>query len=88
MPNCFMLRCKVTDKPVNLQEVDDAMRVHFNAEPSATHWYRGWYDLIGFGFALGRTADELRAMFDDQPDLIQILDWITKHYTPDAWAER
>ncbi len=82
MPNCFMLTRKGEEQMTPLQQVDDEMRTHFGAPPSATEWYRGWYDTIGFGLAMGNDWDRLRELYEDAKPVI---DWLEANFTVDAW---
>lgn len=89
MANYFMLIPKGTDgKAEDLQDVDDKMRRHFGAEPSATEWYQNWYNTIGFGLSLGRSFPELKEHFKEFSDLVEVTDWLDSHYTVNAWAGR
>ena len=72
-------------KAVSLQSVDDAMRVHFGAEPDDINWYRGWYNSIGLLLALGKEWSEVLEAFPHNADIIA---WLQEHYTKDAWWSR
>ena len=88
MPNCFQLLERSTDNelvPVAFSHIDNRMRIHFDAPPDPINWYKHWYDLIGFGLALGRSWADLREAF---PDHVDIVNWLETNYTCDAWAER
>jgi hypothetical protein len=54
MPNCFQLICKKTNEPARLQSVDDEIWRFFNEEPDPNQWCLGWYNVIGFGIAMGK----------------------------------
>ena len=84
MPACFQLFPIGSDEPARFSVIDDAMRQHFGAPPDAERYYEGWYDIEGFGLALGRDWDDLRGLF---PERKPIIDWLEKHYTADAWTE-
>ena len=83
MPNCFQLLRNGT--PVNLVDVDKEMCKAFGAECDPDKWYRSWYNIIGFGLALGRTWDDLREI---DPEDVDVVDWLEANYTVKAWAER
>lgn len=85
MPACFQLIDKATNQPAYLQKVDDAMREAFNASPDAKHWYRQWYDCIGFSVATGKTLDQCREIFDHSLD--DVIDWIDLHYSTDCFYQ-
>ena len=86
MPNCFMLM--KNGKPVNLRDVDDAMREHFGAPPDDENWYCNWYNSIGILFSLGRTFEQIKEVFDeDDTETRGIIDWIEANYTVDSWYE-
>jgi hypothetical protein len=87
MPNCFALINKTTGERVKLQDVDDAMRVHFKAEPDPEHWFKYWYDTIGLAYAMGHSNAKIIELFDD-PEITEMVNWLDQHYTVDAWAER
>lgn len=86
MPACFQLFPKGSDEPARFSAIDDEMRKHFDAEPDAKNYYRHWYDIEGFGLAIGRTFDEMRKA-DTDGDRRDIIDWLDERYTADAWTE-
>ena len=99
MPNCFTLTRKGENAPASLQTIDDLMRVAFGEEPDPKRWLWGWYDVVGFGLALGRDWTQLREQYAEDPaesertntfhrQMLTVIDWLDEHYTTDAWAER
>lgn len=94
MPNCFGLRDRVTGQLALLAKVDDRMREAFGVKPHPTEWLYGWYDIIGFAFALGYDADRTELFINEefdgarQAELLRALTFITDHYTVEAWATR
>ena len=98
MPNCFTLTRKGESKPANLQEIDDEMRQAFCEEPDEVRWLWGWYDTIGFGLAMGRTWEQLREQFAEDPAesertnmfrrrMLAVIYWLETHYVFNAWTE-
>ena len=98
MPACFTLTRKGESTPSSLQHIDDEMRVEFGEEPDEIRWLWGWYDAVGFGLAMGRTWEQLREQFAEDPAesertnmfrrrMLAVIDWLDEHYTPNAWAE-
>ena len=98
MPNCFTLTREGESKPASLQAIDDEMRIAFGEEPDEERWLWGWYDTIGYGLAMGRTWEQLREQFAEDPAesertnmfrrrMLAVIDWLDEHYTPNAWAE-
>ncbi len=65
MPACFQLYPKGSNEPVILQRLDDEMCRHFGVEPDPDRWLGGWYDTIGFRFALGKSFDQIREQFKE-----------------------
>jgi len=80
MPACFQLIDKTTHQPAILNEVDNRMRVHFNAAPDMEYWYCNWYNCIGFMLATGSSLDKIREVYSDIPDLLSVLNWIEANF--------
>ena len=87
MPACFSLTKKGETKPAFLPEVDDEMREHFGAPADKENWFRGWYDTIGLGLAMGASSKRLRELLVDCDNLIEVLDWLEENYDIDSWYE-
>ncbi len=88
MPNYIQLFDKTTGKPVDFIEIDTLMCEHFNVEPNPEKWFRNWYNIHGLALAMGRSWDKIRDICGDDTVLIEITDWLEKHYQPDAWYQR
>lgn len=88
MAACFQLISKATGKAASLSMVDDLMREHFGAPPSADSWFDNWYNSIGFAIACGGTFDTCRTDYADSPLRLQIIDWLESRFTTDAWFGR
>ena len=90
MPACFQLFPKGSDEPARFSAIDDAMCAHFGVQPDAARYYRYWYDIEGFGLAMGRTFDDMRQRDEEAPpeeSRRAIIDWLDEHYTADSWTE-
>jgi hypothetical protein len=95
MPNCFSLTRKSNPEAgaVPLAQVDKEMCEHFNVPCNPVKYYQDWYNWLGYGFAMGRSFDDMRAYIKehDNPELmdhdLEIVDWMEANFTPDAWAE-
>jgi hypothetical protein len=85
MPACFTLTPIGTNEPAKLAAIDDAMCEAFGIEPDAERFHQGWVDCEGFALALGKDWDWMR---QEWPDRVAIIDWLAKHYTPDAFYTR
>ena len=99
MPACFTLTRKGESKPASLQAIDDEMRIEFGEEPDKKRWLWGWYNVVGFGLAMGRDWTQLREQFaeDSAEDeesvefccsMLRVIDWLEANFTANAWAER
>lgn len=99
MPNYYSLTRKSAPEggPVHAQQIDDEMRVHFGAPPSATEWFRQWKDYVGMYLAMGRTFEYLRNLpnYNNEPwpenlkrEWIEVIDWLDANFVADAWAGR
>ena len=90
MPNCFQLLDKASKKPAILSSVDDAMRKYFGAPEDKKHWYREWYDTVGFALATGYDWDGCRELLlnDDEAELGPVIDWLEERFEVNAWYER
>lgn len=85
MPNCF--RLWRDGKPVPLNKIDEELCAAFGEPVHETRYFRSWFDIIGFGIAMGNAlgSAELReAVPAHQHD---VLDWLEKNFTSDAWYE-
>ena len=103
MPQYFQLISKATGQPATFTDIDAAMCKHFGAECHEVNWHHHWYPLVmEWGVAFGKTFAEMkdihRTGFADLPaddiegrrgveHLLEIIDWLNEHYTPDAWAQ-
>ena len=98
MPACFTLTRKGESTPSSLQHIDDEMRIEFGEEPDEVLWLWGWYDTLGLALAMGRTWEQLREQFAEDPaeserinmsrrGMLVVIDWLDEHYIPNAWAE-
>lgn len=102
MPNCFQLTRKGYPSPAVLQSIDAELCQNLDLPFSEDKWACGWYDLIGFSLACGRTFDEIAdaikegCIKDNNEDirqrdrgyqLLRINHYLNEHYTTDAWAE-
>ena len=87
MPRCFALTKKGENEPTKLTAIDDEMRVAFGAPPDSSQWFRGWYNIIGLGLAVGKSFAQLKKLFNDDAELVAVIDYLAEHYTPDGWHE-
>jgi len=85
MPACFQLFKRGSDVPERFADVDDAICAHFGVTPDAERFYRSWYDIEGFGLAMGHDWDKLRTI---NPDRADIINWLEANYTTQAWYSR
>lgn len=88
MPNCFSLTRKTEPEkgPVNLQQIDDEMRVAFNQPPDAEHWYYCWYDCVGLPLACGKSFAWIKEQYDGDAEFLKVVQWLDDNFTVDAWA--
>ena len=88
MPNYFSLTPiglhAPGNTPDNLCDVDEALAKYLNVPVHPTKWCVAWYDIEGFGFALGCTWNELRS---DYPNRRHIIDWFEANYTVKSWYQ-
>jgi len=87
MPNCFTLTKKGETKPSTFVKIDEELCEFFNVRPHETNWFRGWYNSIGLGLAMGYSWDKMREMFKDNPKLLEIVNFLAKNYDSSAWYE-
>ena len=87
MPNYFKLHRD--GSLVHLIQVDEEMSRHFGEEPHPTKWFAGWYNSIGFYLAMGRSWDEIRAIYAedavDGPLAIEIINWLDANFQVNSW---
>ena len=84
MPNCFQLLRN--GNAVSLQQIDDEMRIAFNAPSSDSEWYLGWYDVIGLYLACGKDWDWIEQHLSDSR--IPVAKWLRENFQVACWAER
>ena len=77
----FKLNSKETGETIHPAKADDAMREFFGAEPDPSNWFEGWYDSIGFSFAVGKNFEEVRELWDFKA---HIIDFIQENYDVDC----
>jgi len=87
MPNCFTLTAIGENKPETLNAIDEHICKHFNVPIDDKKYYWGWYNTIGLALAMGKTWNEMFDIFEDDRTL-EIVTFLSEHYTPDAWCER
>ena len=86
MPVCFQLIDKTTMKPEKLAVVDNKLCAFLGVVPDPVNYYKGWYDGIGFGLALGKSWDELRQTFPSALG-VKIINWLEENYDVNAFRE-
>jgi len=89
MPNCFqLLRDGVA---VPLATIDEEMCRHFDEPCHPTRYCECWYDVIGYGLAMGQSFDQIRSQiksdFAEYPRLVEIADWIEQRFSVSSWSE-
>lgn len=87
MPNCFQLLSKETGKADSFCEIDEKLCANFDWPVDPVSYAYSWYDILGLGLACGRSFEDLRGYCTDEPELLQIIDWLDEHYTSDSWCE-
>jgi hypothetical protein len=99
VPNCFQLaRKSEPEKPIALSVIDEEMCQHFKVETDPIKYYLGWFDIIGFKLACGKSFIQIVASLaksmsempqykDDYLRLIEIALWLDENFTSNAWAE-
>ena len=81
----FTLTKKGEKEPSTFVAIDEAMCAHFGVTPDPDRYYRNWYNVEGFGLAMGHDWDKLRKINPDRKDII---DWLEENYISDAWHSR
>jgi len=89
MPNCFTLTRKSDPAagPVKLTLIDEELCAHLGVEVHPSNWCFGWYDIVGFALAMGKSFAEIREFCEDYEDLHPIIDYLDANFTTNAWAE-
>lgn len=74
MPNCFQLYRldNPTKTPVKFSQVDRELCAHLGVPCHDRHWHAGWYDVFGFGLAVGHSWEQMAIR--EQMNLDEILD--------------
>lgn len=84
MPNCFQLFPVGSTTPDKLSTVDEKLCSFLGDPVHPNNYCRMWYDIEGWGFAMGWTWDKMREVC---PERKNIIDWFEANYTVNAWAE-
>lgn len=90
MAACFQLIPKGTEIPEPLNYVDERICAQMG-EPVHPHkWVFNWHGVIGFKLALGDSWEKVKADLaeDGWPhskELLQVADWLEKHYEVRCW---
>lgn len=90
MTLCIQLVKKDRKTPSRMSMVDADICRHFNAEVNSKFYHEGWYDIIGYLLATGRTFEEVRARLVElefSQRLIDICDFLSENYIAQAWWE-
>ncbi len=87
MPHCFQLINRETGKADSFVEIDETICKYMDWPIDGDKFAFGWYDVIGLGLALGKSFDEIRRYYTDEPELLKIIDWLDQRYTSDAWYQ-
>lgn len=103
MPNCFQLfRIGSESKePESLNQIDRELCQVLGLEEHPTIYVGCWFDMIGRDIAMGGTFETIRDDYmvmraekpDDEhnvrfyDDLLKMLDYLEKNFTPNSWAE-
>jgi hypothetical protein len=97
MPNCFALTRIGSHEPTVLQDVDTAICQSLELPWDKTQWVEGWYDIIGFLLACGKSFADItdhcrkQMLTSRYPEhyltLIRINHFLLDNYSTDAWVE-
>lgn len=88
MPACFSLTLKGAEKASNLVDIDEELCQAFGEPIHLEHWFRNWYNLIGFCLAMGDSFDQVRERLKEgDTDLREVIDWLEERYDPSCWRE-
>ena len=92
---------KATSEAFILAKLDDMVREHFNAPADPVNFYYGWFDCVGFRFALygadpKRVRESLVKDFDENvtvdrktyyATVLDIFDYIMSVADPKVWRD-
>lgn len=93
MPNCFQLTRKGETQPSSLVKIDEEICGLVGQPVDARHYCFGWFDIIGFPLACGKSYSDIRQQFMEDgfentfPEILTILGYLEENYTPKAWYE-
>ena len=90
MPNCIEFKRKSTGEVIALDVLDAEIACHLGTLVHPTRWCYGWYDVIGFDFAMGadfnKVNQNIGAYFPECSGvLIQISNFLETNFTVRAW---
>ena len=87
MPNYFTLTKIGNDKPSAFNDIDIELCEHFNTPVDDVRYFMEWYDTIGLALAMGKTWDEMNDIFKGSNITLEIIAYLRKNYTADAWYQ-
>ncbi len=93
---------KNADEATRFQDIDVEICKMLGAPVDPVKWCCGWYDIIAFMLALGRSYEYIRSTFYSVPNydptdiedlkwrytMLLITDFLEENYRPDAWHGR
>lgn len=94
----FQLILNGSDSPKELNNVDEDICNYFNAPIDDKHYFRDWYNGIGFYIAQGESyqlgesllRSKIQEIDEGRPDsllLIPVLDYLESNYTSKSWSK-
>ena len=89
MPACFTLCRKGSKEPVQFTTIDEELCAALGKTCDSVKWYLGWYDIIGFKLAIGKTWEQIIADLEeyDDKELLAVTRWLMEHFDSDAWYQ-
>lgn len=90
MPACFQLYKKGSSEPEKFTVIDEEICAMLDVPCDPVKWIYGWYDIIGFKLAIGKTFEQIVTDLEEYNDveLLKITRWLMEHYTSNAWYTR
>ena len=71
--------CRLLGKPYNRQHF-----CHLGNKPEYRDFFN-WNNTVGLAMAMGKTWDEIRALWSDDDEILRICDYLEEHYDIINW---
>jgi len=84
----LQLISRKTGEAESFSHIDEEMCRYFGAPILKDEYFRYWYNIFGIQLAGGISFAELKEMYSDENEDLEVLNWLDERYTVDNWVSR